>query len=278
MAPVEFPLPPAGARPWIYANMIASRNGIVGWTPRGPEDNAVRSIAGADRSRPGRQQDREFMGYLRACADAVGVGAQTLRDEPSLRLTPDALPGPGRTVVADWRQAQGRRPCPLQVLYSASGHVDLAAPMFNTEELTAIVVTSAAGARRLREQGSEKRRVTLLVVGDDISPAEGLVRAHQQLARDHGVRYLECEGGERILQSLHAANILDEVFVTVTDVDLDPEDRTGVRHIFAFEKESAMLVEEHRARDDAGYLFQRWRFTQPPTAQPPGGSRAHEYQ
>ena len=206
------------------------------------------------------------MGYLRACADAVGVGAQTLRDEPALRLTPDALPGPSRAVVADWRQAQGRRPLPLQVLYSASGHVDLAAPMFTTEELTAIIVTSAAGARRLREQGSEERHVTLLVVEDDTSPAEGLRGVHQQMARDHGVRLLECEGGERILQSLHAANILDEVFLTITDVDLDPENRKGVRRIFAFEKESAMLVGEHCARDDAGYLFQRWRFTQPTTA------------
>ena len=243
-----------------FGNVIASRNGIVGWTPRGPGDNAVRAIVGADPQRPGRRADREFMGYLRACADAVAVGAQTLRDEPSLRLTPDALPGPGRDAIEAWRIAEGRRAEPVQVLYSASGDVDLTRPLFTTPGLRAIVVTTEAGARRLRAQGSDERGVTLLVTGEDPAAPDGLPRVHGLLAREHGVRYLECEGGASILHALHAAGVLDEVFVTVTDVDVDPDGRAGVRRLFAFGEESAALVSERRVPGDEGYAFRRWRF------------------
>src|SRR4030095_12164752 len=52
--PVELP----GAwpsRPWIYANVITSRNGIVTWTRAGTHDDHSRAIAGGDSPPPGRR-------------------------------------------------------------------------------------------------------------------------------------------------------------------------------------------------------------------------------
>src|SRR5262249_60269833 len=77
---------PAGwpARPWIYGNVITSRNGIVTWARIGPHDDPIRAIAGGDFTRPARRADVRLMRRLRAAADAVSFGAQTLRDQPEL--------------------------------------------------------------------------------------------------------------------------------------------------------------------------------------------------
>jgi hypothetical protein len=88
LEPLGFP-PPWPTRPWIYANVIASRNGILTWKRIGVRDDPVRAIAGGDFTRPGRLADLQLMRYLRACADAVSFGAQTLRDQPDLLGTPD---------------------------------------------------------------------------------------------------------------------------------------------------------------------------------------------
>jgi hypothetical protein len=74
------------------------------------------------------------------------------------------------------------------------------------------------------------------------------------------VRHLVCEGGALVLDALHEAGILDELFVTVSDVDIDPGARAAVRRIAALDGGAGRLVAEGRSAADAGYRFQRWRF------------------
>lgn len=62
------------------------------------------------------------------------------------------------------------------------------------------------------------------------------------------------------LQSLHRAGILDEMFVTATDIHVEPDERMGVKRIFEFEAEAARLVAEGETAADSGYVFRRWRF------------------
>ena len=143
-------LPPAWpARPWIYGNVIMSANGIVTWTRAGAGDDPVRAVAGGDFSRPGRRADVRLMRRLRAAADAVSFGAQTLRDQPDLIGGVEDAGGDLGAELARRRAAQGRPRVPLQVVYSESGRLDLSVPLFTTPGLTPIVVTTAAGARRL---------------------------------------------------------------------------------------------------------------------------------
>jgi hypothetical protein len=61
----------------VYANFVSSIDGVV---TLGAKPSAGSVISGKD------QADRFLMGLLRACADAVVLGAGTLR----------ATPGPGR--------------------------------------------------------------------------------------------------------------------------------------------------------------------------------------
>ena len=259
LEPLGFP-PPWPDRPWIYANVITSRYGIVAWKRRGPDDDPVRAIAGGDFSRPGRRADVQLMRYLRAGADAVSVGAQTLRDQPGLVGTLGDGGSDLGEVLERFRLSRGLRRLPLQVIYTRDGFLDLEVRMFDTPGVDVLVVTTGHGARRLRSQGSDRKGVTLLVAGEEkLGPGE-LVKAHQRLFADFRVRYLDCEGGTSILDALHDAGIVDEIFVTVTDVRIEPSEHEGVMRLFTLE--GARLIAEGRIASDAGYVFQRWRFNE----------------
>jgi riboflavin biosynthesis pyrimidine reductase len=258
--PLGFP-PPWPTRPWIYANVIASKNGILTWKRAGGHDDPVRAIAGGDFTRSGRLADLQLMRYLRACADAVSFGAQTLRDQPDLIGTPDIEGGLGDALY-QLRARHGQGRFPLQVIYSESGRLDLDVPMFNTPHLSVIIITTGAGARLLRSRGSNEKGLTIFVAAEERIDPVGLSSSHARLFGEFGVRYLDCEGGAIVLESLHQARLLDEVFVTVTDVYVEPTEHTEIKRVFDFEAEGARLIAEGRTASDPGYGFRRWRFNQ----------------
>ena len=257
--PIELP-PPWPTRPWIYANVIMSRNGVDTWARVGPQDDPIRAIAGGDFKRPGRRADVRLMRRLRASADAVSFGAQTLRDQPDLIGGVEDAGGELGGELVRFRAGRGQSAVPLQVVYTESGALDLGVRLFRTAGIAVIVVTSAEGARVLRARGSEARRVKLIVAGETRVDARGLVRAHERLFADFGVRHLDCEGGAVMLDSLHEAGILDEIFVTVSDIEIDPAAHAGVKRITPLDAGSARLIAESRVAADPGYRFQRWRF------------------
>ena len=256
--PIEFPPPPPG-RQWTFGNVIASANGVIAWARGGGED-PIAEIAGGDLGRPGRRADVELMRRLRARADAVAFGAQTLRDQPDVIGRVDDLDGPLGEALRLERAREGKPPEPAQVVYTASGQVDLRAPIFNTVGVAAIVVTTAAGADRLRAAAGERRGVSLIVAGDERVEPGGLALAHRRLVEEFGIGRMDCEGGMVLLESLREARLLDELFVTVSDVVVDPVAHAGVRRLVALAPGAADLVAEARLASDPGYRFQRWRF------------------
>jgi 5-amino-6-(5-phosphoribosylamino)uracil reductase len=259
LEPLGFP-PPWPDRPWIYSNVITSQNGLVAWTRRGPGDDPIRAIAGGDFTRPGRRADVQLMRYLRACADAVSVGGQTLRDQPELAPTLGHAGSDLGDVLERFRIDRGLRRLPLQVIYTQSGDLDLKVRLFNTPGVDVVVVTTDHGARRLRAQGGEQPGLTLLVAGDVGLGAAEMLRAHRKLFEEFGVRYLDCEGGATILDALHGAGLVDEVFVTVSGVRIDPAQHEGVKRLFALD--AARLIAEGRTPADADYVFRRFRINE----------------
>lgn len=261
LEPLGFP-PPWATRPWIYGNVITSKNGVIAWNRAGADDDPVCAIAGGDFTRPGRLADQRLMRYLRACADACSVGAQTLRDQPDLIGVPDDIDGGLGELLSRFRVTHGLRRFPLQVVYSESGRVDLDLPMFNTPDLTAIIATTEAGARRLHAQGGDRKGIRILRAGEERIDARGLVRVHEWLFEECGVRYLVCEGGATMLTALDRAGILDELFVTSTDVEVGLSLHDGVKRMAALDTGAGRLIAEGRAAADPGYTFQRWRFAE----------------
>jgi riboflavin biosynthesis pyrimidine reductase len=254
--PLGFP-PSWPDRPWIYGVMVCSANGVVAWRRRDRDDDPMRVILGGDE-RPERIADRRHMRFLRSFGDGA-IGAQTVRDQPTLVLTPQE---PGDEPVPElyrFRTAHGLSKHPRNVVYSLFGRLPLRHPIFTTPELEAIVVTTEAGAAEIARRGGDAAGIPLLVE-PRLDPA-GLRRAHERLFADRGVRYLGCEGGETVLAALRQAGLLDEVFLTMTDVVVDESAHEGVLHIMDFRAEGATLIAEGRTAADSGWRFQRWRLS-----------------
>jgi riboflavin biosynthesis pyrimidine reductase len=145
--PLRMPSP--RDRPHVFANFVASVDGIVAVDP--PQGRGA-EISG------GNAHDRAVMGLLRAVADGVVIGAGNLRAEgdhvwTAERVCPE-LAGP----YAQLRAALGKTAAPLQVVVTGSGDVDLSRAVFSGAA-PSVVVTTTAGAERLRAQRSAVRVV-----------------------------------------------------------------------------------------------------------------------
>ncbi len=251
--------------PWVFANMVASANGVVAWKRKGAEDDPVLAILGGDPNRIERRADKLLMRYLRTFGD-MSIGAETNRSQPNLIQTPreswDSEPELQEVYEALYnrRTRYGLSYHPKNIIYSPSGRLELKNPVFNTDGVEVIVITTKNGADQLLTNGAKDKKISLIV--EDKLDVAGLINAHRKLSNDFGVRRLNCEGGETILRALQGAGILDEVFVTYTDVEIDESQHEGVLHIFDFEKIGAKLIAEGKINPESGYTFRRWRLNQ----------------
>ncbi len=182
--------------PRLFANFVGSVDGVVALPAAGESGQIV--------SR-GSEADRFVMGLLRACADAVIVGAGTFRKAPGHLWHAEAIYPAAAKLFAETRSRLGLRPRPPLVLVTGSGALDTTQPAVRD----AIIVTTPAGKARLARVPSTTR---VLVLGSSTIPLGGL------LARLHaeGLRVLLTEGGPSLVAGLVAEKLLDELFVTVS--------------------------------------------------------------
>ncbi|MGH2501303.1 MAG: dihydrofolate reductase family protein, partial [Ktedonobacterales bacterium] len=132
---------PAAGRPWVISNFVSSIDGVVAFNdPVEPGQGEISA---------GNPQDRAVMGLLRAMADAVIVGAGTLRSVSRHLWTPQFIYPPLAEAYAALRVTLGKAPAPLAVVVSGSGAVDTTLPVFQQAESPALLLTSAAGLARL---------------------------------------------------------------------------------------------------------------------------------
>ncbi|MFP1624862.1 pyrimidine reductase family protein [Streptomyces sp. 5K101] len=176
---------------WLRANMVSSLDGAA------QHDGRSQPISS--------DADMRIFGTLRGLADAVVVGAETVRLE-------GYRPARARAAFADRRAAAGQGPAPAIVVVSASLGLDFSLPLFTEPLVPTLVLTGAAAAPdRIRE--AEKAGVEVVVAGDGpgIEPA----RAVRALA-ERGLVRLLTEGGPRMLGQFAAAGVLDELCLTVS--------------------------------------------------------------
>ena len=256
--PIGFP-PPPPERPWIYGVMVASANGVVAWKRSAPDDDPVRAVLGSDDMRPERIADRRHMRHLRCFGD-VAIGAQTLRDQPQLVQTPQEPGEPPVPELYRFRIARGLPYQPRSVIYSLYGRLDPEHPVFNTPGMDVIVVGTPIAQATLTARGADAKGVEY--IAESVLEPDGLRRAHERLFAERGVRYLACEGGETVLRALHAAGLLDEVFLTVTDATVDESAHEGVLKTLDFEAEGAELIAEGKTSETSNWVFRRWRFNE----------------
>ncbi|MFD5579606.1 pyrimidine reductase family protein [Streptomyces pseudogriseolus] len=190
-AAYAYPEPgPEGPAPWLRGNMVSTLDGAA---------------QHEGRSQPiSCPADMRIFGVLRALADAVVVGAETVRQE-------GYRPARARAEFAAAREAAGQGPAPAIAVVSASLDLDFSLPLFTSPLVPTLVLTGAAAdPERVAAAGKAGARVVVAGEGAGVDPA----RAVRALAGLGHTRLLT-EGGPRLLGQLIAAGVLDELCLTV---------------------------------------------------------------
>ncbi len=182
----DLDLPPTGnlegAGPYVIINTVSSVDG--------------RTAVGGKAAGLGSGIDRQTMRNLRSRADAVMIGAGTLRAE---RLTL-GLDEPGV-------------PQPLAIIVTDKGDVPLEEHLIVEGAQEVLILLSDAAPKRVVE-----RLATLAPVmrtPADSTGAVDLEAALRTLKAERGVESLVVEGGPSLNHALISLNLVDELFLTV---------------------------------------------------------------
>lgn len=170
----------------------------------------VASVDGAATDEHGRtgalggQADTEIFRVLRALADAILVGAGTVRVEG---YGPHRL----RADLRERREADGRStPAPI-VVVSRTLDLDYTAPLFTEADVPTVVLTCEASPADRRREAARAGQV--VVAGDE---EVDLPAALERLRTDHGLAHVVCEGGPSLNVPLFAGGLVDELCITFT--------------------------------------------------------------
>jgi riboflavin biosynthesis pyrimidine reductase len=244
--PLRFPASP---RPYVFANFVASTDGVASLGLTDGTDSTTlsgKSVA-----------DRYLMALLRASADAVVIGAGNLRATPGHQWTPASVAGDAAAAIDAYRfERSGSTQPPVLVVVSASGdlppHVALDQPATGVA-----VVTSTAGAARVR---GAHPLASVIEAGDpnDLTGA-GIVAA---VTKALGPGLLLCEGGPSLFGRLLADHAVHELFLTVSPRiagrDHD-QPRPGVVDGWAAAPHALVRTALESVRRSDDHLFLRYR-------------------
>jgi riboflavin-specific deaminase-like protein len=177
------------SRPRVRVNFVSSLDGAV-------------EVEGRSRALSG-EADRAVFRLLRQLSDAIMVGAGTVRQEGygPARVDPD---------VAAGRVGAGLPEQPTMVIVSASLDLDHGARIFVEAPVRPIVLT--------HDGAPTDRRAALETVADVVSCGPSVVDLAAGLADLHrrGLREVLCEGGPHLFGALLAADLVDELCLTVS--------------------------------------------------------------
>ena len=196
-------LPKINGRPYTYANFALSRDGRVSFNEPG-------HLGGGDVS-GFNAHDRWLMGLLRARADAVVVGDNTLRLEPDHLWTFEYIFPQNAEAFTALREAEGRKPQPLQVFLSLTGNFDAEASVLCQPHLDVLIATTSRGYEKAAALRCAAN-VTVLNLGEE---RVNLSRFATILHSDFGVNTLLCEGGPRVYGGFVEAGLIDDEFLTL---------------------------------------------------------------
>ncbi|MFJ3104576.1 pyrimidine reductase family protein [Streptomyces sp. NPDC086835] len=221
----------AGAGVWLRANMVSSLDGAA------QHDGRSQPISS--------DADMRIFGTLRGLADAVVVGAETVRTE-------GYRPARARDAFAARRAAAGQGPAPAIAVVSASLDLDFSLPLF-TEPLVPTLLLTGAAASPERVRAAERAGAEVVVAGD--GPGVEPARAVHALA-ERGLVRLLTEGGPRMLGQFAAAGVLDELCLTVSPtMTVGDAQRIAGGPVLPDPTRFAL----DSVLEEAGFLFTRYR-------------------
>lgn len=226
----------------VYANFVSSIDGVAAI---GGVEMSSAAISG------GASADRFIMALLRAVADAVVVGAGTVREHAGPWTAEKAFP-PGAESFSRLRVGISVSESPTLVVVTASGDLPAEHPAL----ADAIVVTTSAGARSLAEA-----RVGEVIDVGDADRVDGAVAI--DYLRERGYQRMLTEGGPRLMGAMLEASAVDQLFLTISPklIGGGPERPPLTDETDLLEREVGARLLSIRRSDD--YLFLRYGLSSP---------------
>lgn len=204
---LRFPIPQDRAH--VIGNLVTSLDGVVSL--------GIPGKAGGKEISGSNIHDRVLMGLLRAAADAVIVGAGTLREGKGQALTAANIYPPLAHEYATLRAGLNRESEPLTVIVTASGDLDPSLDVFTRDGET-LVVTRHEGAQHLRGLGLPPGvQVAEMSAGSEAPGSKieaGVIL--DAVARIRACAIILVEGGPHLLGDFFASGAIDEQFLTLS--------------------------------------------------------------
>jgi riboflavin biosynthesis pyrimidine reductase len=190
------------------------------------------------------------MGLLRATADAVLVGCGTVNASPKGRWRPDTV-FPGATEA--FRELRDR---PARVVVATGrGGLNPEHPILREG---ALVVATELAADRLAGRLPEEAEIAIVPGEDAVDVAAAVA-----LLRGRGHRRILSEAGPRLFGSLVAADVVDQLFLTVSPLlagRVAGEERFGIVEGVPLLPEQERRGSLRSARLHGEHLFLRYAF------------------
>ena len=196
--------PPHPHQRYIIGNFVTTLDGVVSLGEPGYSGGG--EISGSN------QHDRMVMGLLRAIADAVIVGAGTLRSVPHHRWTAEYIYPPLATAYRELRANLGKPEPPLNVIVTGHGNINLDLPVFQSGEVPVLIVTTAHGLQRINEQHFPSSVQVLATQSTGPLSAQAILEAVSRVRRSDVILV---EGGPQLMGDFFAERHLDELFLTL---------------------------------------------------------------
>ena len=233
--------------PVLFSNFVMSMDGVV---TLGSQPSAGSAISGRN------QADRFLMGLLRACADAVLLGAGTLRSTPGHHWTPEHVYPNLAESFADLRIDLGRKPRPRLLVLTGSGAVPVSHPAVIGG---ATIITTSQGARALQGRLPDSCDVIELGESGQVDLAQAVAALHEL-----GYQVILTEGGPHVMGELVRLKLLDEAFLTVSPVlaGRDGDKRLGMIAGAELLPEHGVWARLLSARRHGEFLFLRYGLKQ----------------
>ena len=198
---LDIPMDPD--RPTLLLDFVSTIDGVVALGPGQEAGGGV--ISGFF------EPDRFVMALLRAVADVLLMGAGTIAGSSSTAWTAEHLQPDLAPAIRRWRRDLGLASRPTTVIVTGSGDVRLGRRGVDDPELPVVFATTPAGAALLRDRNLPPHvAVEVVGSGDRVGPDE----LAAFLDRYRGQVVL-CEGGPHLVGTLVAADLVDDIFLTV---------------------------------------------------------------
>lgn len=248
--PLRFP--PHPQRPYIIGNFVTTLDGVVSLSVTGHAGGG--DISGFN------SHDQMVMGLLRAAADAVIVGAGTLRASPQILWIAEQTYRPLANVYRSFRAALGKPQPPLNVIVTARGEIDLGLPVFQSGLVPVLIVTTTEGARRIQAQRPPSAIPIEAIENEGSLSVRAILKA---VGRVRPCEVILTEGGPRLMGDFLAEKQLDELFLTLSPQIAGRDDVTERPGLVAgkiFAPQQAMWGTLSGIKQSGSHLFLRYLF------------------